>query len=125
MIDQFLSFVLQLIQKILTDVVTLDSVIIVSCIIILVEFFKQYAKSKFGEKHSISHLENWEIRGITILLGCLLTFGIMPVNYKLRLIYGIFYGGCSFGAYWAVKHLFVKKIFPELNKRLSGQDQKE
>ena len=64
-----------------------DSVIIVSCVISLVEFFKQFAKSKFTKKHGISHLENWEIRGITILLGCLFTFGIMSVNYKLRLVY--------------------------------------
>lgn len=119
--EQILDLALELLKGILIKVITIETVIVVSSVIFLTEIIKQFGKSKIGKKWKVGPLENWEIRGISVLLGVVLTLLIMDSSYKVKILWGIFNGGMTSVVYWILKKYGygLKKFM--IDKKLSGQ----
>lgn len=120
MISQILDLIVGSLGKVIDQIITVEFVIVISCIIFLTEFLKHLAKSTYGKKIlKIKQLEDWHLRGVSIILGVIFTLAIMSeLALRERLIYGIFYGGMTSVVYWIVKRFILPK---ELASKLSGQ----
>lgn len=103
--------------------VTVDAIIVLAIIAGLTEFLKQFCKSPAITKKFkfVRQLSNWEIRALSIVLGLIITPILMDNTLKMELVYGLFYGVSASWIVLIIKHYFVKKYMPNLNRVLSGQ----
>lgn len=105
--------------------VTVDAIIVLAIIAGLTEFIKQFCKSPNVVKRFkfVRQLSNWEIRGLSIILGLVITPILMEASLKMELVHGLFYGVSASWIVLIVKHYFVKKYMPGMNKIWSGQNE--
>lgn len=107
----------EILLPILKQLITTDTVIIMTLILGTTEFVKQ------GFKHykNVNSLDNWTIRGISIIFGVFFSLAILTVSIKMRLIYGLFYAFVAPIIYFIGKRYIADKYFPKVSKTLSGQ----
>ena len=127
--DSLSKTLISIIDTILPALFTIDTVVLMSVIVIVVESIKQAVKGNFGTKYlKMKHLENYQIRVLTIILGIgFSSFWLSNQPIKSRIMLGIFYGGVSIVLYAIIKKYFIGKVRPDINIKLSGQnsDKKE
>lgn len=117
------------VTNILLELITLDAVVIIATIFFITEFFKQFfkgyskTKSKAFFLKGIRPLEDWEIRGMALIIGVIITPPFMDggIDFRIKLIYGMFYGG-STGIVIRITKALINKYFPKTGKVWSGQD---
>lgn len=114
---------IQAVVEVAKKLVTVDAIIVLAIIAGLTEFLKQFCKSpSITERFKfVRQLSNWEIRGVSIILGLIITPILMDNTLKMELVYGMFYGVSASWIVLIVKHYFVKKYMPNMNKVWSGQ----
>jgi len=107
--------------------ITVDAIIVLAIIAGLTEFLKQFCKSPSVTNRFkfVRQLSNWEIRALSIVLGLIMTPILMDNTLKMELVYGLFYGVSASWIVLIVKHYFVKKYMPNMNKAWSGQSEKD
>lgn len=107
----------EILLPILKQLITTDSIIIMTLILGMTEFIKQ------GFKHykNVKALNNWTIRGISMIFGVFFSLAILTIPIKMRLVYGLFYAFTSSVLYLIGKRYIVTKYFPSLSNKLSGQ----
>lgn len=107
----------EILLPILKQLITTDTVIIMTLTIGMTEFIKQ------GFKHykNVKALDNWTIRGISMIFGVFFSIAILTVSIKMRLIYGLFYAFIAPVIYFIGKRYIADKYFPSISNKLSGQ----
>ncbi len=121
--EKFVQGIWDNLGSVVAVLITIESVLILGCIIFVTEFIKQYVKNRSKMKSSNwKPLANYEIRGVSAIVGILFTYIFIDgLTLKLIFGYGIFYGGFSFVAYWFFKKYVVAKFSDDLNNKMSGQ----
>ena len=111
------------IMDVARKLVTVDAIIVFGIIAGLTEFLKQFCKSPSitNRFKRVRQLSNWEIRALSIVLGLVITPIVMENTLKMELVYGLFYGVSASWIVMLVKHYFVKRYMPNMNKVWSGQ----
>lgn len=121
--DKLVSTIFNALGTVASEMITVEAILILGCILFSTEFLKQSVKGGAGKRFlKIKYLSNYQIRGISALIGILFTYifidGLAP---KLVFGYGIFYGGFSFVTYWFIKRFIIARFSPKLNNKMSGQ----
>lgn len=118
--------ILNILNTVLPALFTLDTIVLMTVIVIITESIKQAIKGNFGTKYfKMNHMEDYQIRVLTILLGVgLASFYLNTHPIKDRIMLGIFYGGLSVVLYAILKRYFLRKISPNIENKLSGQNPK-
>ena len=102
----------QIIAKIIetaSSLITVNSVVIIGVIFGLTQFFKQFCKSELGRKYKLRPLTDWSIRGVAMILGVVLAQPLMDEPWRIKLVYGLFYGGMTPLVVFIVKDKIVKR----------------
>ena len=107
----------EILLPILKQLITTDTVIIMTLTLGMTEFIKQ----GFKRYKNIKSLDNWTIRGISMIFGVFFSLAILTVSIKMRLIYGLFYAFVAPIIYFIGKRYIADKYFPKVSKTLSGQ----
>lgn len=92
-------------EPVLKQIITFESIVIISVVIILTQLVKSYIKKEIGRHH---HNSDFVI--LSICLGIVFSFIFLNVDMKWRTMLGIFYGGSSSSIYWILKK-YVRKYF--------------
>lgn len=111
------AFYIKILLPILSQLITVDIVLMMGLTIGTTEFIKQ------GFKHyeKVKSLDNWTIRVVSIIFGVFFSLIILTsYSLKMKIIYGLFYSFVSPILYWVGKR-FLNKYFPTVNKLTSGQ----
>ncbi len=112
-------------EALIENLVTVDAVIVVTITFSVVEWIKQFCKNSkatvFGWK--VKPIPDWRVRGIAMAVAVFITIHLVEdVSFKVKLIYGLFYGGMTPLVVVAVKRGLIQRFFPKFSKTWSGQN---